>query len=120
MDTAQSISAITDDFVQDVGAQSMADVFMMVPGLNMTGSRDGDNRYSVRGLTSQTGSTGYYLVGASVGVYLDGTPVTAALGPDNQVGGNLFDLERVEVLKGPQGTLFGEGSQGGTIRYLYK
>ena len=120
MDTAQSINAITDDFVEDVGAQSMADVFMMVPGLNMTGSRDGDNRYSVRGLTSQTGATGYYLVGASVGVYLDGTPVTAALGPDNQVSGNLFDLERVEVLKGPQGTLFGEGSQGGTIRYLYK
>ena len=55
MDTAQSINAITDDFVEDVGAQSMADVFMMVPGLNMTGSRDGDNRYSVRGLTSQTG-----------------------------------------------------------------
>ena len=88
MDTAQSINAITDDFVEDVGAQSMADVFMMVPGLNMTGSRDGDNRYSVRGLTSQTGATGYYLVGASVGVYLDGTPVTAALGPDNQVSGN--------------------------------
>lgn len=61
MDTAQSINAITDDFVEAVGAQSMADVFMMVPGLNMTGSRDGDHRYSVRGLTSQTGQTGYYI-----------------------------------------------------------
>ena len=74
----------------------------------------------MRGVTSQTGGTGYFLTGATIGVYLDGTPVTAALGPDNQVSGTLFDIERVEILKGPQGTLFGEGSQGGTIRYLYK
>ena len=74
----------------------------------------------MRGITSQSGNIGYAPVGATVGVYLDGTPITAALGPDNQVSGTLFDIERVEVLKGPQGTLFGEGSQGGTIRYIYK
>ena len=96
------------------------DIFTLVPGLAMSGGLEGENRYSIRGLSSQTGGTGYFLVGATVGVYLDGTPVTAALGPDNQVSGNLFDIERVEVLKGPQGTLFGEGSQGGTIRFLYK
>ena len=120
MDTAQSINAVTDDLVEAISAQSMEDIFTLVPGLAMSGGRDGENRYSIRGLTSQTGATGYFLVGAAVGVYLDGTPVTAALGPDAQVSGNLFDIERVEVLKGPQGTLFGEGSQGGTIRYLYK
>ena len=120
MDTAQSINAVTDDLVEAISAQSMEDIFTLVPGLAMSGGRHGENRYSIRGLTSQTGATGYFLVGAAVGVYLDGTPVTAALGPDAQVSGNLFDIERVEVLKGPQGTLFGEGSQGGTIRYLYK
>ena len=120
MDTAQSVNAVTDDLVQAISAQSMEDIFTLVPGLAMSGDLEGNNRYSIRGLTSQTGGTGYFLVGAAVGVYLDGTPVTAALGPDNQVSGNLFDIERVEVLKGPQGTLFGEGSQGGTIRYLYK
>lgn len=120
MDTAQSISAVTDSLVEDIGGQSMGDIFTLVPGLNMQGGLDGENRYTVRGVTSQTGGTGYFLTGATVGVYLDGTPVTAALGPDNQVSGTLFDIERVEVLKGPQGTLFGEGSQGGTIRYLYK
>ncbi len=120
MDTAQSINAITDDLVEAISAQSMEDIFTLVPGLAMSGGMDGENRYSIRGLSSQTGATQYYIVGATVGVYLDGTPVTAALGPDAQVSGNLFDIERVEVLKGPQGTLFGEGSQGGTIRYLYK
>lgn len=120
MDTPQSINAVTGELIENLGAQSMEDIFTMVPGLNMVGDRDGENRYAVRGVTSQSGATGYYLVGASVGVYLDGTPVTAALGPDAQVSGNLFDIERIEVLKGPQGTLFGEGSQGGTIRYLYK
>ena len=120
MDTAQAISAVTDSLVEDLGGQSMDDIYTMVPGLSMQGGINGENRFTVRGVTSQTGGTGYFLTGATIGVYLDGTPVTAALGPDNQVSGTLFDIERVEVLKGPQGTLFGEGSQGGTIRYLYK
>lgn len=120
METPVSISAVTDELMEDLGAQSMEDIFTMVPGLNMVGSTTGANRYTIRGVTSQSGGLGYAPVGATVGVYLDGTPVTAALGPNAQVSGNVFDIERVEVLKGPQGTLFGEGSQGGTIRYLYK
>ena len=120
MDTAQSISAITDDMVEDLGAQSIADIFNSIPGLNMSSGGQGENRYVVRGVSSQTGQTGYYVTGATIGVYLDGTPVTSSIGPDNQLSGNTFDIERVEILKGPQGTLFGEGSQGGTIRFLYK
>jgi iron complex outermembrane receptor protein len=120
MDTAQSISAVTASMVEDLGAQSMEDIFTSVAGLNMAGDRQGQNRYAVRGITSQTGHVGYFVTGATIGVYLDGTPVTSSIGPDNQLSGNTFDIERVEVLKGPQGTLFGEGSQGGTIRFLYK
>ena len=120
MDTAQSINAVTDDQVQDLGAQSMEDIYTMVPALSMSGARDGDNRFTIRGVTSQAGQYTYGPTAATVGVYIDSTPVTSALGPDNQASGTLFDIERVEVLKGPQGTLFGEGSQGGTIRILYK
>lgn len=120
MDTAQSISAVSDQLVEDLGAQSMSDIFNSVPGLNMAGDAQGENRYAVRGVTSQTGHVGYFVTGATIGVYLDGTPVTSSIGPDNQLSGNTFDIDRVEVLKGPQGTLFGEGSQGGTIRFLYK
>ena len=120
MDTPQSISAVTDDVVENLGAQSITDIFNSVPGLNMASDAEGEHRYAVRGVTSQVGHIGYFVTGATVGVYLDGTPVTSSIGPDNQLSGNTFDLDRVEVLKGPQGTLFGEGSQGGTIRFLYK
>ena len=120
MDTPLAISAVTDSLVEDLAAQSMEDIYTMIPGLSMQGSTNGAARYTVRGITSQSGNVQYAPAGATVGIYLDGTPVTAALGPDNQVSGTLFDIDRVEVLKGPQGTLFGEGSQGGTIRYLYK
>lgn len=120
MKTPQAISAVSAALVEDLGAQSMEDLYTMIPGLSMQGALNGQARYTIRGISSQSGSIGYAPTGATIGVYLDGTPVTAALGPDNQVSGTLFDIERVEVLKGPQGTLFGEGSQGGTIRYLYK
>ena len=120
METPLAVSAVTDELVENLGAQSMEDVYTMVPGLSMQGALDGEARYTIRGISSQSGNIGYAPAGATVGVYLDGTPITAALGPDNQVSGTMFDIERVEVLKGPQGTLFGEGSQGGTIRYLYK
>ncbi len=120
MKTPQAISAISAALVEDLGAQSMEDLYMSIPGLSMQGALNGEARYTIRGISSQSGNIGYAPTGATIGVYLDGTPVTAALGPDNQVSGTLFDIERVEVLKGPQGTLFGEGSQGGTIRYLYK
>ncbi|MEM7017976.1 MAG: TonB-dependent receptor, partial [Pseudomonadota bacterium] len=71
------------------------------------------------GISSQTGTQSFQQTSSTVAVYIDDTPMTSANGPARQLGGTLFDIERVEVLKGPQGTLFGEGSQGGTIRYLY-
>ena len=59
--------------------------------------------------------------GATVGVYFDNMPITdATTGGLAQTLGPLFDLERVEVLKGPQGTLYGEGAMGGSIRYITK
>ena len=119
MDTAVSMSVISDDLAENMGAQSMEGLHTAVPGLTMTGSANGTNRYSIRGISSQSGENVYQLTGASVGVYLDNVPVTSAMGPNRQSNGVLFDIDRVEVLKGPQGTLFGEGSQGGTIRFIY-
>ena len=120
MDTPQSISAMTDSIIEDLGAQDMSQIFRFMPGLNMTGEDTGNTRYAVRGITSQVGNLTIATVGSSVAVYLDNAPLTSALGAGRQITGNLFDIDRVEVLKGPQGTLFGESAQGGTIRYLFK
>ncbi len=122
MDTPVSISAVTDEMVRDTGAHDMEGLFTLIPSLSMStgGGAEGKHRYTVRGVTAQSGYVGSSPTMGTVGIYIDDVPVTSNLGPDSQMNGVLFDIERVEVLKGPQGTLFGEGSQGGTIRYLYK
>ena len=119
MDTAAAITALSEDFIEEIGAGDMSDLFQYVPGLNMTNAAQGNNRYVVRGVTSQTGESPLSITAAAVGVYLGEVPVTSSVGSSVQMNSTLFDIQRVEVLKGPQGTLFGEGSQGGTIRYLF-
>ena len=85
----------------------------------MVSGPTGTNRLVVRGISSQVGQHAALQTSSTIAVYLDDTPMTSANGPIRQLGGTLFDVDRVEVLKGPQGTLFGEGSQGGTVRYIY-
>ena len=119
MDTPQAISAISGEVIEQLGATDMKDLFKNIPGLNMTeGASTSGNRYVVRGVSSQTGELSYAQTFSAVSVYLDDVPMTSAQGPARQFAGNLFDIDRVEVLKGPQGTLFGEGSVGGTIRFI--
>ena len=119
MDTPQAISAVSGELIEQLGAVDMQSLFKNIVGLNMAeGASAGTNRYLVRGIASQAGTRAYSQTFAAVSVYLDDVPMTTAQGPASQFGGNLFDVARVEVLKGPQGTLFGEGSVGGTIRFL--
>lgn len=107
--------------VQAVGAEDLAmrgamdfkDFFRLVPGLAVYDQGPGDKRYIIRGVNA---------VGAgTVGIYLDEVIVT---GENAQDGGGrqpdikLFDIDRIEVLKGPQGTTFGSSSLSGTIRYI--
>ena len=119
MDTAVSISAVDADAIRQLGATDVLGLYRSLPGVNAAGGPTGSNRIAIRGVTSQTGQTSTRQTAATVAVYVDETPMTSALGPIRQFGGSLFDVQRVEVLKGPQGTLFGEGSQGGTVRYIY-
>ena len=119
MDTAVSISAVDADSIEQLGATDVLGLYRALPGVNAAGGPTGSNRIAIRGVTSQTGQTSTRQTAATVAVYVDETPMTSALGPIRQFGGSLFDVQRVEVLKGPQGTLFGEGSQGGAVRYIY-
>jgi outer membrane receptor protein involved in Fe transport len=104
-----SVAAVSQEQIQAKGLKEFADVVRLTPGINL----GGNNRIAIRGVASSAGA-------ATTGVYLDDVPIQV-----RQVGytaanifPSLFDLERVEVLRGPQGTLFGAGSQGGTVRFI--
>jgi iron complex outermembrane receptor protein len=107
-----SVSALSQERLDDRGVRDFSDVIRQTPGVVFESTNTTTN-ISIRGINSTAGA-------ATTGVYIDDTPIQIrSLGYS---GGNaypvIFDLERVEVLRGPQGTLFGAGSQGGTIRFI--
>ena len=122
MKTAMAISVLNDRDIVERGITNITDLYTFVPGLSYQSRDGGENTISIRGLTPPT------LLGASmVAIYVDDTPVTApppgAFGTGSnqgQITGSLLDIDRVEVLKGPQGTLYGENAMGGAIRYITK
>ena len=119
MESPQSISALTGDMLEEMGVTDMKQVFKNIPGLNMIeGAGTGRNQYIVRGVSSQAGNDSYMQSFSAISVFVDEVNMTSAQGGGKNFGGNMFDLERVEVLKGPQGTLFGEGAVGGSIRFI--
>jgi iron complex outermembrane receptor protein len=108
-----SITALTQDSMDNLGIKDIADVVRFTPGLSII---DQGNFVSVtiRGIGSSAGA-------ATTGIYIDDTPIQErALSEASQALPKTFDLDRVEVLRGPQGTLFGAGSEGGTVRYIMK
>ena len=115
MDTPLAITAVTAEDLVSKGIEDMRTLYWSIPGLSYQGMNGIISFLSIRGITPPWthGSVG------AVGVYLDNLPITdSAFQGARQPLGALFDMERVEVLKGPQGTLYGEGSMGGSIRYI--
>ncbi len=114
-DTPISITAITGEELQARGITEFAAIVQSVPGLSMRTSGPGQTEIEMRGMTSAGGNS------STVGFYLDDTPLTAPANSQNGkvvIDPNLYDLNRVEVLRGPQGTLYGAGSMGGTIKLV--
>jgi outer membrane receptor protein involved in Fe transport len=116
-DTPVAITALSEKSLQNLGATGIADVVRQVPGLNLIAGESGRTRISIRGIQTAGEST--------VGLYYGETPLTGPSGTSSDPSGvtpnlNLFDVERVEVLRGPQGTLYGSGSMGGTLRVIFK
>lgn len=106
----QSVTAFTAERMDTLDVKNFGDLVKFTPGVSFN---DTSKNISIRGVNSDAGD-------ATTGVYIDDTPIqlrSLGFGSDNTLPA-VFDLERVEVLRGPQGTLFGAGSEGGTVRYI--
>ena len=108
-----SITAFDTESMEVVGAKRIDDLVRLTPGLDLDRGATGSNRISIRGISSSAGA-------GTTGIYIDDTPIQVRnLGYGSGTAyPEIFDLERVEVLRGPQGTLFGAGSEGGTVRFI--
>jgi iron complex outermembrane receptor protein len=110
-----SVTAVSGEDLLERGTPSLSDVVTAVPGVTQRSSGPGITEYEMRGLSSSAGSS------PTVGFYLDETPLTAPAAAQwgkVVIDPNLYDVDRVEVLRGPQGTLYGSGSMGGTIKII--
>jgi iron complex outermembrane receptor protein len=108
-----SASAFSRKDMDDQGVNQIDDIAMMTPGVTFTRGNSGTTQIAIRGISSDSGAS-------TTGVYIDDTPVQSrVIGfSSTTVFPNVFDLERIEILRGPQGTLFGAGSEGGTVRFI--
>ena len=114
-DTPISIAATSGDELQARGITSFANLAQSTPGVSLKSEGPSQTEVEMRGMTSSGGNS------ATVGFYLDDIPLTGPAGAQNGhvvIDPSLYDLDRIEVLRGPQGTLFGSGSMGGTVRLI--
>ncbi len=113
--TPISISAVGGAELQARGVTSFSNLAQSTPSVSLKSEGPGQTEIELRGMTSSGGNS------ATVGFYLDDIPMTAPAGAQNGkvvIDPTLYDLSRVEVLRGPQGTLYGSGSMGGTVRLI--
>ncbi|HLW23195.1 MAG TPA: TonB-dependent receptor [Steroidobacteraceae bacterium] len=106
-----SITAMSQESLDQRGIRDITELVRFTPGVSIDST--GTNQISIRGISSSAGA-------GTTGIYIDDTPIQMrelGFNPDETLP-KTFDLDRVEVLRGPQGTLFGSGSEGGTIRYI--
>ena len=114
-DVPFTVQALSEAAIQDSGAIDFSGLAGQFAGVEYRSVQQGQGAIAIRGIAELNSSNIRGGTGASVGFYVDEAPLTIAGLIPQAV---LFDLERVEVLKGPQGTLFGEGSLAGTLRLI--
>jgi outer membrane receptor protein involved in Fe transport len=114
-DVPMGVTAVTPDQIQNLHVVDFEDLQTLVPGLAVQDAQPGLSRITLRG--ENVGG-----IGSTVTVYVDDTPVGSsnALADGSIVSGDFdtWDLQRVEVLRGPQGTIYGAGSEGGLLKYV--
>jgi iron complex outermembrane recepter protein len=113
--TPISIWAVSGDDLLARGVSSLATLAQGTPGVSLKSEGPSQTEIEMRGMTSSGGNS------ATVGFYLDDVPLTGPASAQNGhvvIDPDLYDLNRIEILRGPQGTLFGSGSMGGTVRLI--
>jgi len=115
-DVPAAVTAIDGEVLRDVGAAGLDDFVRMVPGLNLgdTGLY-GFKNFRIRGVATGTGAS---VLQAPVSIYFDEIQTVDPYVPQGTADFYLTDIERVEVLRGPQGTLYGSGSLSGNVRII--
>jgi outer membrane receptor protein involved in Fe transport len=109
-----SVSVLSASVLKESHIDGFEDITRATPGVSFgAGGAPGLDNIEIRGISSNSGS-------ATVGIYLDEVSITVKNLYNGQVQPRLFDTDRVEVLRGPQGTLYGASSMGGTIRFISK
>ncbi|MEJ1960876.1 MAG: TonB-dependent receptor [Gammaproteobacteria bacterium] len=109
-----SLSVYDTAMMDRQGVRDFKDLVSITPGIEFSDDRGAKKIVTIRGIYSQAGS-------ATSGIYIDDVPVQVRIGILNLIGvgtPKIFDLDRVEILRGPQGTLFGAGAQGGAVRFI--
>lgn len=119
IDVPQAVTVLSANELSRTGALQFRDFAGSVPGLSFNTNGPGYTLVSLRGVT-----TGFIETSATVGIYVDEVPYGSssafAQGARTALDVALFDIDRVEVLKGPQGTLYGASTMGGLIKYVSK
>ena len=115
-DVAGSLSALTGDDLNRIGAVGAQDYLAQIPGVNYNSIGRGRSPIIIRGVA--TGSTTFSDQQSTTAIYIDDLPSLNRWGAWTNTDPNTFDVERVEVLRGPQGTLFGSGALGGALRII--
>ncbi len=117
-DIGQSIRAIAQDEIERAGMVDFGDIARRTAGLDFTYRGPNANEVSIRGVAKIVNQGTLDILGSQpvVSQFVDAVPIQAASSRQRDV--NTFDMSRIEVLRGPQPTYFGEGSVGGTVRYF--
>lgn len=111
-DVPQSVTALSTEFIQKQALTNMSDLVSALPSVSIVSYVPGQNNIVMRGIST---GNGQFRIDSQVSVYLDEQPMTSI---SQQADVRLIDIERVEALPGPQGTLFGSSAQAGTIAYV--
>lgn len=111
-DISGSIQAFTGDDLKKQGLFNIEDIARMAPSMNIIGGTAGANKIIFRGVSDNPGA---FIAASSAALYIDEQPLTQfSINPEPR----MIDIERVEALAGPQGTLYGDSSQSGTLRII--